>query len=306
MMRKIACIFLLALPAFAQTNDAQKPVAVINGEMITAQKLDQLYDRIGEQMRAQYEKSGGKAAFLDNYVRKRLVIQEAIKSGFDKRPDVQVDMEAAKESTLFDRYVRDVVASKIITDAVVRQYYDQHPEDFATPERVHVRHILITASNSGSNPHTKQQAFELIQRIAVQLREDNSATHEINDPAAAARVRISQFAQLARQYSEDASAQSGGDLGWVTKGQLDPDVDQIVWNLKPGVPTGIVETKFGYHIIFVEDKQQAGAESFEHAKSGIREFLMTQNVPEVMTSVTRLTDSLMSQGKVAVHPENIR
>ena len=115
-----------------------------------------------------------------------------------------------------------------------------------------------------------------------------------------------QFAQLARQYSEDASAQSGGDLGWVTKGQLDPDVDQIVWNLKPGVPTGIVETKFGYHIIFVEDKQPAGIESFEHAKSGIREFLMTQNVPDVMTNVTRLTDSLMSQGKVAVHPENIR
>jgi peptidyl-prolyl cis-trans isomerase C len=306
MMRKIACLFLLAVPAFAQTNDAQKPVAVINGETITAQKLDQLYDRIGEQMRAQYEKSGGKAAFLDNYVRKRLVVQEAIKSGFDKRPDVQADMEAAKESTLFDRYVRDVVASKIITDAVVRQYYDQHPQEFATPERVHVRHILITASNSGSNPHTKQQAFELIQRIAIQLRDDNNATHAINDPAAAARVRISQFAQLAKQYSEDASSQSGGDLGWVAKGQLDPEVDQIVWNLKVGVPTGIVETKFGYHIILVEDKQPAGVESFEHAKSGIREYLMTQDVPEVMTNITRLTDSLMSQGKVVVHPENIR
>src|SRR5258708_6912045 len=79
MMRKLisALPFLIATAAFAQQNNAQKVVAVVNGETITAQKLDQLYARMGAQMRKQYEKAGGKMAFLDNYIKKRLLIQEA-------------------------------------------------------------------------------------------------------------------------------------------------------------------------------------------------------------------------------------
>src|SRR5713226_9105083 len=101
-----ASLALVTLPLLAQapqtTPDAEKPVAVINVEVITAGQLDRLYDGIGAPMREQYAKNGGKAAFLENYLRKRLVIQEALKAGYDKRPDVQSDMEAATESALFD------------------------------------------------------------------------------------------------------------------------------------------------------------------------------------------------------------
>src|SRR2546428_9431666 len=79
----------------APPDDRQKVVAVISGETITRAKLDLLYSSMPAQMRSQYDKSGGKMAFLDNYVAKRLMLQEAIKSGFDKRPDVQAALEAA-------------------------------------------------------------------------------------------------------------------------------------------------------------------------------------------------------------------
>jgi len=306
MTRRIFWILLLALPAVAQQNEGQKPVAVVNGETITAQKLDQLYERIGTQMREQYEKVGGKPAFLENYLRKRLVVQEALKSGFDKRPDVQADMEASKESTLFDRYVRDVLSSSIVTHAAAREYYDQHQDEFATPGRIHVRHIVITASQVGPQAKTKEQALDSIKRLATQLREANVNTRSVTDPKAAARLRVNQFAQIARQYSEDASAPSGGDLGWLTKGQLDPDFEAAAWALTPGMPSGIVETKFGYHLILVEEKQPAGTESFDHAKSSIREFLMTQHAAEVMETVSKLTNELRARSKVAIYPENIR
>ena len=85
----------LALPLTAQqpvtpapAAQADKPVAVINGEVVTASQLDHMWDNLGTQMRTQYESSGGKGAFLENYLRKRLVLQEALKSGFDKRPDI--------------------------------------------------------------------------------------------------------------------------------------------------------------------------------------------------------------------------
>ena len=301
-----AIAFLAAVSAPAQQNEAQKPVAVVNGETITAQKLDQLYDRMGAQMRQQYEKAGGKPAFLDNYIKKRLLVQEALKAGFDKRPDVQADVEASKEAVIFDRYVRDVVSASVVNDAAVRQYYDQHSDEFATPERVHVRHIVITATDTGPGAKSKEQALEIIKALAAQLHESNFASRSLKDPKAAQQLRINQFKQLARQYSEDASAANGGDLGWVTKGQLDPDFEAAAWALKPGMPSGIVETKFGYHLILVDEKQAAGVESFQEAKTSIREFLMSQHASEVLETVTRLTNELRASSKVAVYPENIK
>ncbi|HJT17378.1 MAG TPA: peptidylprolyl isomerase [Thermoanaerobaculia bacterium] len=306
MTRKILCLLFFALPALAQQNDAQKPVAVINGEVITQQKLDQLYNRLGTQMREQYEAAGGKRAFLENYIGKRLVVQEAMKSGFDKRPDVKADMDASREATLFDRYVRDVIASNIVKNSDVRDYYDKHPDEFATPEKIHVRHIVVTASNVGPTARTKEQALDIIKRADVQLREAMAATRTMADPKAAAQLRINQFAQVARQYSEDAAGPNGGDLGWVTKGQLDPEFEKVAWDLRPGMPSGIVETKFGYHIILVDAKKPAGTEAFDDVKASIREFLITQKAAEVMESVTRLTNQLMAQSKIAVYPENIK
>jgi len=307
MTRRIfsAIAFLAAVSAAAQQNEAQKPVAVVNGETITAQKLDQLYTRMGAQMRQQYEKAGGKPAFLDNYIKKRLLVQEALKAGFDKRPDVQADVEASKEAVIFDRYVRDVVSGNVVNVAAVRQYYDQHSDEFATPARIHVRHIVVTATDAGPGAKSKEQALEIIKALAAQLHESNFASRSLS-PKAAQELRINQFKQLARQYSEDASGANGGDLGWVTKGQLDPDFESAAWALKPGMPSGIVETKFGYHLILVDEKQAAGVESFEEAKASIREFLMSQHASEVMETVTRLTNELRANSKVAVYPENIK
>ena len=308
MMRKLLSLltFLIASTVLAQQTDAQKVAAVVNGETITVEKLDQMYGRMGAQLRQQYEKAGGKMAFLDNYIKKRLLIQEALKTGFDKRPDVKADIDAAKEATIFDRYVRDVVSGSVIKENAAREYYEAHPDEFATPERIHVRHIVITATQTGPAAKSKDQALEKIKALAAQLHESNFVTRTIKDPKAAEELRINQFKQLARQYSEDASGENGGDLGWVQKGQLDPDFEAAAWNLKIGMPSGIVETKFGYHIILVDDKQPAGVEPFAEAKPSIREYLMTQHAAEVMETVSKLTNDLRRNSKVALFPENIK
>ena len=86
----------LALPLAAQQPASDPVVAILNGETITRSKLDAMYTRLAPAMREQYNATGGKAGFLDNYLRKRLLVQEAVKAGFDKRPDVQAEMESAK------------------------------------------------------------------------------------------------------------------------------------------------------------------------------------------------------------------
>ena len=156
--------------AAAVADDSKRPVAVINGETITVEKLNRMYANLNTQMRTNYDQNGGKGAFLENYIRKRLMLQEAFKTGFDKKPEVVATLESARESALFDRYVRDVVAAGIVTDKDVKDYYDAHPDDFATPEKVHVRHIVVAVTNAGPAPKTDGQALEQISKIASELR----------------------------------------------------------------------------------------------------------------------------------------
>ena len=294
-------------PSAATATDAQKAVAVVNGETITVEKLNRMYANLNAQTRKQYDENGGKGAFLENYMRKRLVIQEATKSGFDKRPDVITAIESSGESTLFDRYVRDVVAAPIITESETRKYYDEHPEDFATPEKVHVRHIVIAEAAAGPARKSKQEALERIEKVAGEIRAaDIASAQGTTDAEALQRLRIAHFADAAKKYSEDAAGASGGDLGWIVKGQTDPAFEKAAWSLKTAMMSGIVQTQFGFHLIMVEGHQAAGTEPYEDVRSTIREFLMTQKASDIVTAVTKLTNELRANSRISTFPENIK
>jgi peptidyl-prolyl cis-trans isomerase C len=305
-----------ALPLFAQVTtskvapvapgtDQTRPVAVVNGETITVEKLDLLYKRLSTQASAQYEASGGKVAYLENYLRKRLVVQEAIKHGLDQRPEVKADMQAAAESVLFDRYVRDVVSQPILTEAELRKYYDEHQSEFTIAEKVKVRHIIVPITEVGASPRTKGQAMEKITAVASELHGQNVFPAG-TDPVTVERLQLKHFTDAAKKYSEDAAAENGGDLGWVGRGMLDSKFEEAAFSMKKGVVSGIVETKFGLHLIFVEDRKPAGTETFEEAKDQLREYLMTEKRDKVLESVARLTNELRVTSKVAVFPENIK
>jgi EpsD family peptidyl-prolyl cis-trans isomerase len=323
LIKRILFISLLALPAIAQQSapaqppaaaqpaaavpDSQKAVAVINGETITVERLDRMYNNLGTQMRQSYDSNGGKGALLENYIRKRLLVQEAIKSGFNKKPEVAEALDAARESALFDRYVRDVVASTIVTDNEIKAYYNEHPDDFATPEKVHVRHIVIAVTNAGPAQKSREEALDRIKKVSVELHDaDMASARAASDPDTLARLRLAHFQNAAKKYSEDGSAPSGGDLGWITKGQTDADFEKAAWGMKVGTLSGIIETKFGFHLIYVEGRQAAGSEPFEAAKASVREYLMTQKASDVVVAVTKLTNELRDNSRISVFPENIK
>ena len=80
------------------------------------------------------------------------------------------------------------------------------------------------------------------------------------------------FETLAKKYSEDpSSAEKGGDLGYFKKGQMVKPFEETAFSLKPGETSSPVRTQFGFHIIRVEDKKQAGTKPLEEVKSEIEE-----------------------------------
>ena len=304
-MKRIAIAALLlgvSTAVVAQQNPApaEKIVAVINGETLTKAKLDTLYASMGVQMRTQYDKAGGKMAFLDNYIAKRLLIQEALKTGFDKKPEVQSVLEQARDSALFDRYVKDSIGSQIVTEGEIQKFYEDNMPNFATPEQRKVRHIVVGWKNK-----PKERAMEIIQRVAAELLPYRPKPGQVSEGNA--RILQSRFAAAARQFSEDGVAQNGGDLGWVSRESgLDQTFADTAFNLAPGMMSGIIETPFGYHLVFVEDHKASGTQPIEQVRADIREYLMTERAADVVETVKRLTNELRAQSKVALYPENVQ
>lgn len=292
-----ATVFLIAaVPLAAQAPAAKaepKVVATINGEIVTVEQLDRMYSHLSPEMRANYERSGGKAQFLDTYIRKKLLLQEALKSSFDKRPDVQDDVQAAKESVLFDRYIKDVIAANIVTDALVRTYYDGHQDEFQRPASMKLRHILATPTEGPVNNSTGDDAKSLDEALAKMTRIDGLLKEKAN------------FVDLASKFSEDSTADTGGDLGWVTPGKMVPEFDKMAFSLKKGQISSIIKTDFGFHIIYAEDRREAGVAPFEEVRADIRELMLREKMPEVLQEVNRLAQELRTQSKISINRENL-
>ncbi|HVS30973.1 MAG TPA: peptidylprolyl isomerase [Thermoanaerobaculia bacterium] len=283
----LALVFAAAAPAQQAADDDKVVVATVNGEIITRAKLDMLYANMNSQMRANYDRAGGRLAFLDNYIAKRLMLQEAMKSGFEERPEVKAALDAARESALFDRYVRDVVGGEIVTEADVRKYYQDNQPEFATPGTVKVNHIVVSWR---SRP--KEEARAIIDRVAAELKR--------NDP-----LLRPHFNDAARKYSEDGVAAAGGDLGWMPRGSLDPKFEEAAYSIKPGTMSDVVESQFGYHLLFVEARRDAGFKPLDVVRPDIRERLVAQRQTDIMSSVRRLTNELRQSSAVSIYRENV-
>ncbi|HXI14440.1 MAG TPA: peptidylprolyl isomerase [Thermoanaerobaculia bacterium] len=292
-------ILVLAFSVGAETPAASpkpepKVAATVNGEVITVDALNEMYAALDSEMRENYDKNGGKIAFLDNYIKKRLVLQEAVKRNFASDPSVQKELRAAHDSVLFDRYIRDVIAAGVVTDEDIRGYYEAHQKDYQRPEMIKARHIMATpdegtgvVNTTESNAVTKEEALAKMEGIARQLR-----------------TRQGTFQDLATRLSEDGTATVGGDLGWFPRGKMVPEFEVIAFSLKKGELSHVVESPFGYHVILLEDRKEAGVAPLAEVRDQIRIGLMRQRGDQVMAAVNALSLQLRADSKVNVFPEN--
>lgn len=153
-----------------------------------------------------------------------------------------------------------------VSDAQMRAAYSASMDNFRVPERVKVRHILFMTQ--GKSDADKKAQLAKAQDVLKQLRAG------------------ADFAELAKKHSEDpGTAQKGGDLGFIVRGQTVPEFEKTAFSAKVNDISNIITTEYGYHIIQVQEKQAAHVVPFEEAKAQIAEELKKQNVGEKMQSL---------------------
>jgi len=140
------------------------------------------------------------------------------------------------------------------TEADMRAHFEANRESYVQPERASAQHILISpATEDDADRATAESRIESI-------RSEIEAGASFDDMAAA--------------HSECPSGkQNGGSLGWFGRGMMVPEFDEAVFSMNVGELSDIIETQFGFHIIFKTGEDEGGEASFEESESKIRDLL---------------------------------
>lgn len=185
---------------------------------------------------------------------------------------------------------------KEASDADAMKFYNQNKAQFNLPERVKCSHILIDADADSikrkmvdADKEAKLSSIDIDSRVKEEVAKKEALAKEVLEKA---KKNPKDFANLAKQYSEDpGSKEKGGDLGYITRESVVPEFANAAFSLKPNTVSNLVKSQYGYHIIIVKDKAAKGVQPFNEVKNELKTFLSQQKkIEAVQKFITGLKD----------------
>lgn len=263
--------------------------AVVNGDVITFSQVQEVAAPEEQSLKQQYtgqelidKVKETRLAVLNDLINRQLILQEFKKKEYTL-PDYVVEQqvqEIIKDEFGGDRQAfartlsaqgytmnrfRDMEKDKI-TVQVMRQnavkgnnftaspeeieaYYNANKQEFATPEQVKLRMIVLNSDPlvSDSPKTTRQMADEI----------RDKATHG------------GDFATLAKTYSMDGTAENGGDWGWVDEKTLNQDLTKAAFSLSKGQVSPVIQIGDSYYLLYCEDKKNSSITALNDVRDGI-------------------------------------
>jgi peptidyl-prolyl cis-trans isomerase C len=263
----LAVAVLAAIACGENKGPATKGPFVAKGEgiAITADDLKARLDEQSPMVRQSFQSLERKKQFLDNLVRFELLARAAEKEGLANDPDVKLTMKKVMVSKYYQRFFTSNAGAEI-PDAEVQKYYDEHPNEFHRPERIHAQHVFLQAAQ-GSPGRAKKlaEAKKLLAKLLVDEKKNPGA-----------------FSALARQSSDDQATKNlGGDLGFRTREDLEKvqgkEVAEALFRLKDGETSPVVlQTPQGFHLLRVAGRQPEQSRTLDQAKAQITARLRSQ------------------------------
>jgi peptidyl-prolyl cis-trans isomerase D len=168
-----------------------------------------------------------------------------------------------------------------VTQDDLQNYYQQHRDAYRVPEQVKVSHILIKTPLPGPDGKVDEKGVAEAQRRAEDLLKQLKGGAKLED--------------LAKKYSEDSgSAKEGGSLGWIGRGQTVAEFEKTAFSLSKGQISDLVKSSYGFHIIRVDDKQDAHMKSLDEVKTDIEPALKRQKAQQI---AQRQAESLLRDAR---------
>ncbi len=204
----------------------------------------------------------------DKIQQKPEVIDEELKQYYeDHKEKFRVPDKVKVSYLVFDPQMLETRAA--VSQEEITEYYEADPQQFHEPQTVKARHILFKVEEKA----TEQEQAAIKEQAAKVLEQITSGEN---------------FEALAKKHSEDsASAEKGGELGYFKQGDMVKPFEQAAFSLKPGETSSLVRTKYGFHIIRVEDIREARTKSLDEVKDVIDKDLRKEKAQELVRKEAR-------------------
>ncbi len=240
LLATVALLGALAMPVWAADDAAKSDpvVARVNGEELRRSDVLRELQMAGPQLQ-QLPPQALYPQILHKMIATKVVAQKAYAAGMQNDPEIQKRMKALEAQVIAEAYVHKQVEPKI-TDAKIKERYDQLSSKFKPQDEVRARHILLK---------TEAEANDVIKQLKGGA----------------------DFAKLAEEKSKDTgSAKQGGDLGYFVRDAMVKPFSEAAFAMKTGqVSDKPVKTEFGFHVIKVEDKRKSAPPPMAEVKDQI-------------------------------------
>ena len=190
------------------------------------------------------------------------------KNGLDEGQLEEMLEREGKTLSSFRNHIRDqIMVSKVsrfemsnrvkVSDKEINNYYSSHQKEFWKDSQIRARHILFIVE-PGASEKNRREKLDQAKKILNKIREGGD------------------FINIAREYSEDVSASNGGDLGFITRGEMVAEFEEAAFSIKERQVSDIIKTEYGYHIIKVEEILAGKTLTLEESVDRITKILSAQ------------------------------
>ena len=188
-------------------------------------------------------------------------------------PVGEVETKNLFDQLLVEKYTYELVRGIDVSEDEIKEYYESHKKEFLKPERVEVSQILL---------NTEDKAIEVLEKLKEAQQE--------------------QFKEVARKESIGVEASKGGKMGLFEMGELPFEMEKVVFSLKEGELSRVVESSYGYHIFRLDRRYEPELVSLEEASSSIRVEILDQKIKQ---SILQHVEDLKRSMEWSFYPQNL-
>jgi peptidyl-prolyl cis-trans isomerase C len=245
-------LLLLVTLSFSASAIAGDAVATVNGKPIKQSLFDFIVKDATDH--GQKVDDNVRDVIMSKLISSELVLQEAQKSGMDKKPDYLAKEELTRRELLVNVYIQDYMKNHPVSESDTKAAYEKFKTELGDKE-YNARHILVASEAEAKD-------------VIAQLNKGGD------------------FSKIAKEKSIDpGSKEKGGDLGWFALGGMVKPFGEAVAKLQKGKVSDPVQTQFGWHVIKLDDVRELKAPAYDKVKDNLQKQLGQRQLEKMLTDL---------------------